>query len=408
MRTCFVIIGYGERQDPISKKIINLDKSYENIIKPVFDKAGYDCNRSTDIKESGVVHQKMFRNILYADIVVADITTHNANVMYELGIRHALKPYSTIILCDSASMTSIPFNLRTSEIIEYNHLGADIGYSEVIRIQKELAGLVNKVEISKQPDSPVHILLDELKVKVENDTSIRQDFLQNFRKSESSLSSRLEQAELQKDNKYYESAKENYLSILRDDPSNEFVIKRIALVTYKSKKPDELTSLKNALQVLDRLNNNSKSDSETTGLIGAIYKRLYQITGKNEHLDHSIQSYRRGYLVNDDYYNGVNYALVNDLKLDITSDENEIKLLKLESNKIRKNVLDLTERKIDFYKGNKDKTEELGWLLLTKAETMLHLGDNSLANEIKNNSDKFNLTQFQLESFLEQNSSKIQ
>ena len=36
-KTCFVIIGFGPKPDPESGRIVDLDKTFENLIKPVFD-----------------------------------------------------------------------------------------------------------------------------------------------------------------------------------------------------------------------------------------------------------------------------------------------------------------------------------------------------------------------------------
>ena len=56
--------------------------------------------------------------------------------------------------------------------------------------------------------------------------------------------------------------------------------------------------------------------------------------------------------------------------------------------------------------GDTDK-EEKGWQLLTKAEVQFDLGDASLANDIIANSDKYDLFDFQLESFKDQHGSKL-
>jgi hypothetical protein len=40
----------------------------------------------------------MYALLIRADLVIADITTFNPNAIYELGIRHAAKPFSTIVM----------------------------------------------------------------------------------------------------------------------------------------------------------------------------------------------------------------------------------------------------------------------------------------------------------------------
>jgi hypothetical protein len=48
--------------------------------------------------DAGNIRSDMFALILEADIVICDITVHNANVFYELGIRHALRKKHTVLI----------------------------------------------------------------------------------------------------------------------------------------------------------------------------------------------------------------------------------------------------------------------------------------------------------------------
>src|ERR1700679_1433194 len=48
------------------------------------------------IQRSGNINVPMYERLLNADLVVADVSTNNCNAFYELGVRHALRPYTTI------------------------------------------------------------------------------------------------------------------------------------------------------------------------------------------------------------------------------------------------------------------------------------------------------------------------
>ena len=69
----------------------------------------------------------MFQQLV-ADIVIADISIHNANVFYELGVRHALQPKRTFLLRarsrkdakDRGPQDEVPFDLRTDRYFEYD------------------------------------------------------------------------------------------------------------------------------------------------------------------------------------------------------------------------------------------------------------------------------------------------
>jgi len=48
------------------------------------------------VKDSGNINVPMYKWLLDADVVVADVSTYNCNAFYELGVRHAFRPYTTI------------------------------------------------------------------------------------------------------------------------------------------------------------------------------------------------------------------------------------------------------------------------------------------------------------------------
>jgi hypothetical protein len=55
-----------------------------------------------------------------------------------------------------------PFDVNHVVIRRYTHLGPDVGYDEVIRMQKVLVGLIGAIELSRTSDSPVYIYVPGL------------------------------------------------------------------------------------------------------------------------------------------------------------------------------------------------------------------------------------------------------
>ncbi len=96
-KTCFVIIGFGEKDSYANGKhrVLDLDKTYELLIKPVFDKLEISCYRAIDKNLSGSIDKLMLEEIKNADIALVDISTLNANVLRELNVRHASRPSHT-------------------------------------------------------------------------------------------------------------------------------------------------------------------------------------------------------------------------------------------------------------------------------------------------------------------------
>src|SRR6185436_20606709 len=99
-KKCFVVMGFGTKTDYTKARSFNLDKTYRNIIKPAALSAGLECVRADEIQHSGNINVPMYDQLLNADVVVADVSTYNCNAFYELGVRHALKPYTTITIAE--------------------------------------------------------------------------------------------------------------------------------------------------------------------------------------------------------------------------------------------------------------------------------------------------------------------
>jgi hypothetical protein len=163
-QTCFVIMGFGKKTDFETGRVLDLDASYRNLIKPAAEAAGLKCVRGDEIKHSGLIDYPMYEQLLKADVVVADLSTSNRNAIYELGVRHALRPYTTIVIAEDGIMKSPFFDLNF-DIQTYRHLGEDIGITEKRRFEAELTGAI-KDALAKEPelrrDSPVYKFLENL------------------------------------------------------------------------------------------------------------------------------------------------------------------------------------------------------------------------------------------------------
>src|SRR3954447_1187038 len=108
MPDCFVVMGYGVKTDLQQNKTFDLDKTYRNIIKPAVEAAGYRCERADEIQHAGIIDVPMYDRLLTADLVVADLSTGNLPAFFELGVRYALKPRTTIVIAEKGF--KIPFD----------------------------------------------------------------------------------------------------------------------------------------------------------------------------------------------------------------------------------------------------------------------------------------------------------
>lgn len=157
-KKCFVIMPFGEKVDPEGKPI-DFDMIYKDFIKDAVEDLGIECVRCDEIAEAGWIHSKMFRHIFDADVAVVDITLLNPNVFYELGIRHSLKKYVTVLIRRAG--TPSPFNIQGFQMLEYK-----LEDPENIKNGKKKIGEFIKNGLKSQGvDSPVYEVLDNLKVE---------------------------------------------------------------------------------------------------------------------------------------------------------------------------------------------------------------------------------------------------
>src|SRR5688500_7628835 len=94
---CFVVMPFNKKKDA-EGNVIDFDAVYSQLIRPAIEQAEMEPIRADEETVNGIIHKPMYERLILCDYVVADLTTANANVFYELGIRHTVKPYTTITL----------------------------------------------------------------------------------------------------------------------------------------------------------------------------------------------------------------------------------------------------------------------------------------------------------------------
>ncbi len=131
------------------------------MIKPAVEACGLRCIRADEIRHSGVIDVPMYQQLQSANLVIADLSTTNPNALYELGVRHALRPFATIVIAES--QLKYPFDVNHTAIRSYRHLGEGIEYEEVMRFRGVLEEAIRAVLAQPQTDSPVYTYLPTLK-----------------------------------------------------------------------------------------------------------------------------------------------------------------------------------------------------------------------------------------------------
>lgn len=109
----FVVMPFGRKQGS-EGHWIDFDAIYRLLIKPALEEAGFVACRADDETVAGDILTDMFQELLLADLVIADLSIDNANVYYELGVRHAMRKRGLIHVQSGRShMPFDIFNVRT-------------------------------------------------------------------------------------------------------------------------------------------------------------------------------------------------------------------------------------------------------------------------------------------------------
>jgi hypothetical protein len=158
--TCFVIMGFGKKNHTDFGIIFDLDKAYQKIIRPAAEKLGYECIRANEIDDSGLIEKSMYAILMQADLVIAYVTTDNANAMYEVGIREAVHPNSTIIL--NKKQGEKRFDVGQNKMCIYTPLGQVIGDREAEECQEKIIELIHNVNKDRVIDSPLFEFIKDI------------------------------------------------------------------------------------------------------------------------------------------------------------------------------------------------------------------------------------------------------
>lgn len=147
MPHAFIIRPFGTKQG------IDFDRVERELIHPALAELDIAGRTTAEILRQGNIRSDMFERLLTADLVVADMSIHNANVFYELGIRHAFREKRTFLIRCSADV--VPFDLRTDRYFVYDK---DDPGARVADLAKALQATL----ASEDKDSPVFQLLTGL------------------------------------------------------------------------------------------------------------------------------------------------------------------------------------------------------------------------------------------------------
>ncbi|MCC7571691.1 DUF4071 domain-containing protein [Candidatus Micrarchaeota archaeon] len=153
---CFILMPFGKKTVN-DGRMVNFDAVYEELIKPAVLDAKLEPLRADEEITGGIIHKAMFERLVLCEYAIADLTTANANVFYELGIRHSVRPWATQLIY-AEGWGQLPFDVKLLRAIPYE-LGPD---GKPIKKEEKSIILTERLKVAMEAktDSPLFQLLD--------------------------------------------------------------------------------------------------------------------------------------------------------------------------------------------------------------------------------------------------------
>jgi hypothetical protein len=156
-KKCFAIMPIAEHPDYESG---HFSRVYNHLIKPACEKAGFKVVRADDAKASHMIMFDILKNIVECDMAICDLSSKNANVFYELGLRQAFNK-KTILITDGR--TNTPFDISGFRYVKYDH---SLRIDSVLNDIDEISAMLSETEEASEDD--VNSIIKLLKIQPAN------------------------------------------------------------------------------------------------------------------------------------------------------------------------------------------------------------------------------------------------
>lgn len=363
---CFVLMPFGVKEEPATGRKIDFEAVYAEAICPAIVKAEMKPFRGDQELDSGIIHEQVFARLLLSPFAVADLTARNANVYYEFGVRHAVKPRTTIAVSgnpDDLAFDVGPVRTHTYPLNKEGQLDRDTlpAFHDLLAQALMRARTRGRPEddpdVHETADSPLFRLIRGFSVTIPDLPHMSADAFPSFVRDQSEKSVRIasireravggyraegfdplaeldavRDALLSETHPRVATATELFLAyralsawdrmvalyedarfpdILRNQrmPREQYAM----ALNRVGEKTGDPARVARALEILEGLEGKHGPNPETSGLIGRVHKARWKAEYEAGdptapiHLERAIEAYRRGFEADHrDYYPGVN------------------------------------------------------------------------------------------------------
>jgi tetratricopeptide (TPR) repeat protein len=342
---CFVVMPFGKKPDIAG--IVDFDAVYRDLIAPAIVAAGLEPLRADHESGGGVIHKAMFERLILCRFAVGDLTSANANVAYELGVRHAVRPRTTVLIF-AQGRGQLPFDLNLLRAMPYSLDKAGVPENAENERQVLTKALIAAKEAAVKEkeggDSPIRVLVHDFPFpEIEH---LKTDSFQQYVADSDDRHRKIAEAKKNGVSALlaFEQSLENIeyadvgvlldlfltyrgvkawdamIDLVRRMPAplaeSVMVQEQLALALNRAGRGDEAEKV--LLDLIDRRG----PSSETYGILGRVYKDRWEAASKADEmmlarglLEKAIAAYRKGFEADwRDAYPGINAVTLMELK----------------------------------------------------------------------------------------------
>jgi tetratricopeptide (TPR) repeat protein len=416
----FVVMPFGKKKGA-DGSLYDFNAIYKQMIKPALEEAGFEPFRADEETSSGDILTDMFQELLLADLCLCDLSIDNANVYYELGIRHAFRKRGVVHI--QAGRAYMPFDIFNVRTLPY-HITPD-GVPDPEFLKNDIQAIARMTRDTWASDrdaihSPVFNLLSGL---IEPDRqTLRTPLATGFWREYNEWKQRVTVAQRQKrigdilllteeirnplikeeaigeagkalaNMGRNELALEQYRKGLEGNPGN------LAFRREESFHLNRLGRVDEAIVKIESLLNDFPNDSEAISYLGRIYKEMWasswkSIPDKAKRLKAAFDSYHwlikaidiylKGYRIDlNNYYPGVNALTLSTIAVHLADRFDDKKDPDPDITRIRQELSELKGALIFALETKVDVDNADYWTLISLAELRALTADN-IANVVR-------------------------
>lgn len=152
-KKCFIVTPIGS---DISEVRRHADGVIDSVLQPILSELDFELHVSHRMSNPGSITNQILKHLLEDDLVVANLTNLNPNVMYELAVRHAVRK-PVIQICEHG--TTLPFDVNDERTIFYIN-----DMKGVVDLQDALRKMIPDALNEEEPDNPIYRATQEASV----------------------------------------------------------------------------------------------------------------------------------------------------------------------------------------------------------------------------------------------------